>query len=131
LIAKNGFNEVYNFVSELREMAYFGNNIIILSVDKDTVDPKQLKLLEKETKSIHLKSLDILNNKMHSILIYILKQNKLDINPSYSSLGKELAMTRPTVRKNVKFLENNKYVIVHRKGRNKKLEITEKGKNII
>jgi DNA-binding MarR family transcriptional regulator len=131
LIAKNGFNEVYNFVSELREMAYFGNNIIILSVDKDTVDSRQLKLIEKEAKPILLKSMDLLNNRMLDIIIYIFNQNKLGVNPSYSSIGKELTMTRPTVRKNVRFLEANKYVIVHRKGRNKKLEITEKGKKLL
>ena len=101
LIAKNGFNEVYNFVSELREMAYFGNNIIILSVDKDTVDQRQLKLIEKETKPILLKSMDLLNNRMLGIIMYILNQNKLGVNPSYSGIGKELAMTRPTVRKNI------------------------------
>jgi len=131
LIAKNGFNEVYNFVSELREMAYFGNNIVILSVDKDTVDSRQLKLIEKEAKPILLKSMDLLNNRMLDIIIYIFNQNKLGVNPSYSSIGKELTMTRPTVRKNVRFLEANKYVIVHRKGRNKKLEITEKGKKLL
>ncbi|NYT03445.1 MAG: PAS domain S-box protein [Candidatus Methanofastidiosa archaeon] len=131
LIAKNGFNEVYNFVTELREIAYFGNNIIILSVDKDTVDERQLKLLEKETKPILLKSMEILNNKMFDMVLYIFNQNKLGVNPSYSSIGKELAMTRPTVRKNVRFLEANKYVIVHRKGRNKKLEITDKGKKLL
>jgi PAS domain S-box-containing protein len=131
LITKNGFNEVYNFVSELREIAYFGNNIIILSVDKDTVDQRQLKLLEKEAKPILLKSMEILNNKMLDMVLYILNQNKLGVNPSYSSIGKELAMTRPTVRKNVRFLEANKYVIVHRKGRNKKLEITDKGKKLL
>ncbi len=131
LIAKNGFNEVYNFISELRETAYFSNNIIILSVDKDTVDQRHLKLLEKESKPILLKSMDILNNRMLDMIKYIANQNKLGINPSYSSLGKELAMTRPTVRKNVRFLETNKHVIVHRKGRNKKLEITEKGKKLL
>ena len=131
LIAKNGFNEVYNFVSELREMAYFGNNIIILSVDKDTVDSRQLKLIEKETKPILLKSMDLLNNRMLGIIMYILNQNKLGVNPSYSGIGKELAMTRPTVRKNIRFLETNKYVMIHRKGRNKKLEITEKGKKLL
>jgi PAS domain S-box-containing protein len=131
IIVKNGFNEVYNFVSELREIAYFGNNIIIISVDKDTIDSGQLKLLEKEAKPILLKSMDILNNRMLDMVSYIYNQNKLGANPSYSSIGKELAMTRPTVRKNVRFLEANKYVAVHRKGRNKKLEITEKGKKML
>ncbi|KYC44643.1 MAG: sensory histidine kinase AtoS [Candidatus Methanofastidiosum methylothiophilum] len=131
LIAKNGFNEIYNFITELREIAYFGNTIIILSLDKDTVDPKQIKLIEKETKPILPKSLDALNNRMIDIVRYILNQNKLGVNPSFSSIGKELEMTRPTIRKNVRFLEENKYVIVHRKGRNKKLELTDKGKKLL
>jgi len=40
-------------------------------------------------------------------------------------------MTRPTVRKNIKYLESKKYVIVHRNGRNKKVELTEKGKKLL
>lgn len=131
LIIKNGFIDTYNFITELRDIAYFGNNIIILSIDKDSVDPKQLKLIEKETKPIVTKSADALNNKMIEIIKYILNQNKLGINPTYSSLGKDLVITRPTVRKNVRYLESNRYIIVHRKGRNKRLEVTEKGKKLL
>jgi len=131
LVINNGFNELYEFINELRELAYFGKNIIILSVDKNTFDTKQLKLLEKETKPIELKISESINRKLLDIIYYILNQNKLGINPSYSSMGKELSMTRPTVRKNIRYLEANGYVIVHRKGRNKKLEITEKGKKLL
>ena len=131
LIIKNGFIDTYNFITELREIAYFGNNIIILSIDKDSVEPKLLKLIEKETKPIITKNADILNNKMIEIIKYILNQNKLGINPTYSSLGKDLVITRPTVRKNVRYLESNRYIIVRRKGRNKRLEVTEKGKKLL
>lgn len=131
LAINNGFNELYEFINELRELAYFGKNIIILSVDKNTFDTKQLKLLEKETKPIELKISESINRKLLDIIYYILNQNKLGINPSYSSIGKELSMTRPTVRKNIRYLEANRYVFVHRKGRNKKIELTEKGKKLI
>ena len=131
LIAKNGFTDTYNFVTELRDIAYFGDNIVILSIDKDSIEPKQIKLLEKETKPIVTKSVDSLNNKMIQILKYIMNQNKLGINPTYSGMGKDLSITRPTVRKDVRYLESNKYIIVHRKGRNKKLEVTEKGKKLL
>ncbi len=131
LIANNGFNEVYNFISELREIAYFGKNIIILSLDKSAFDQKQLKLLEKETKQILQKTSDTVDRKINDIIYYLLNQNKLGVNPSFSSIGKELVMTRPTVRKNIKYLESKKYVIVHRNGRNKKVELTEKGKKLL
>ena len=68
---------------------------------------------------------------MIEIIKYILNQNKLGINPTYSSLGKDLVITRPTVRKNVRYLESNRYIIVRRKGRNKRLEVTEKGKKLL
>ncbi len=130
LIAKNGFNDVYVFVSWLRELSFFENNIVILSADLDTADPRKIKLIEKETKPILPKSSDILNERMIEIMVYILNQNKLGVNPCYSNIGNDLKMTRPTVRKNLRFLETNKYVLVHKKGRNKRLEITEKGKKI-
>ena len=131
LAVNNGFDDLYKFINDLRELAYFGKNIIILSADKNTFDTKQLKLLEKETKSIELKISDSINRKLLDIIYYILNQNKLGVNPSYSNMGKELSMTRPTVRKNIRYLEANRYVIVHRNGRNKKIELTEKGKKLI
>ena len=131
LISNNGFNEVYKFICGLRELAYLGKNIIILSIDKNTLDQKQLKLLEKETKQILLKTYDSVGHKTIDILHYLLNQNKVGTNPSFSSIGKELGMTRPTVRKNIKYLESKRYVIVHRNGRNKKVELTEKGKKLL
>lgn len=131
LITNNGFNEVYNFICELRELAYLGKNIIVISIDKNTFDQKQLRLLEKETKHIQQKTSDTVDRKITDIIYYLLNQNKLGVNPSFSSIGKELVMTRPTVRKNIKYLESKKYVIVHRNGRNKKVELTEKGKKLL
>lgn len=131
LISNNGFNEVYKFICGLRELAYLGKNVIITSIDKNSLDEKHLKLLEKETKPILLKSSDSVGHKTIGILHYLLNQNKVGTNPSFSSIGKELGMTRPTVRKNVKYLESKKYVIVHRNGRNKNVELTEKGKKLL
>ena len=109
----------------------FGKDIIILSADNNAFDSKQLKLLEKETKQILEKTSDKVDRKIVDIIYYLMNQNKLGINPSFSSIGKELVMTRPTVRKNIKYLESKKYVIVHRNGRNKKVELTEKGKKML
>lgn len=131
LKTNNEFKEVYSFINDLRELAYFRKNIIIISVDKNTFDSKELKLLEKETKPIMQKVSESINRKILDIIYYILNQNALGVNPSYSSIGKELSMTRPTIRKNIRYLEANRYVIVHRKGRYKKIELTEKGKKLI
>ncbi|KYC52404.1 MAG: sensory histidine kinase AtoS [Candidatus Methanofastidiosum methylothiophilum] len=131
LINNSSFIEVYNFINELREIAFFSKNIIIISADKNTLDPKQIRLLEKETKPIELKISESINKKLLEIIYYILNQNKLGINPSYSSIIKQLSMTRPTVRKYIRYLESNRYVIVHKKGRNKKVELTEKGKKLL
>jgi len=131
LALNNGFKELYEFINELRELAYFRKNIIIISVDKNTFDSKQLKILEKETKSIIPKISESINHKLLDMIYYILNQNKLGVNPSYSSIGKELSITRPTIRKNIRYLETNRYVIVHRNGRDKKIELTEKGKKLL
>lgn len=131
LIVKNGFNEAYLFLSWLREMAYFDNHIIIVSIDSKTIDLSKIKLLEKETKPIHLKHSNVLTERMLDILAYISNQNKIGINPCYSNLGNDMNVTRPTVRKNIRFLESNKYILVHKKGRSKRIEITDKGKLVL
>ena len=68
--------------------------------------------------------------KSFNILKFIYRQNTLGVKPSYSAVGKELAISKPTVRKRIGDLIATGYVREDIKGRNKAVELTERGRQL-
>ena len=131
LIFKNGFKKTLSFVQHLREIAYLKNNIIIISADPLTLNEHELRLFEKECKKIE----PVLGKKelpaeLFKILKYIYSQNMLGIKPSYINVGSDLDISKPTVRKRIKYLLKNGYLNETLKGRKKTLDLTETGRNL-
>ena len=130
LITKNGFKTVLNFVHQLKELAYFNDHIIILSIDPGTLTENQLRQLEKECTEVHTKEPIKLPDDQLEILNYVQKQNFLGIKPSFSNIETELDMSKPTVRKRVGLLQASGYVQVNTHGRTKVVELTEKSRRL-
>ncbi|MFX1284462.1 MAG: PAS domain S-box protein [Promethearchaeota archaeon] len=128
LFTNRGFEETMQLVYKLSETAYLKTSIIIISVDKLTLTERQMHILKKETKEIELRSLAALSEENLEILRLIYQQNNLGKKPSYSVIGKELEISRPTARKRIKHLVATGYLIERRKRNSKVLELTEKGK---
>ncbi|UCG90354.1 MAG: PAS domain S-box protein [Candidatus Heimdallarchaeota archaeon] len=128
LITNKGFENTMQFIYKLAETAYLKNSIVILSVDHVALEEKQLHILEKETKEIELRSLATLSEENLVIMRLIYQQNNLGIKPSYSDIGQELKISRPTARKRIKNLVTTGYLIDHKIGNSKVVELTEKGR---
>jgi DNA-binding MarR family transcriptional regulator len=64
------------------------------------------------------------------ILKYIYYQNTIGVKPSYSDAGRELKMSKPTLRKKIRLLINGEYALEDLKGSKKVLTLTEKGRNL-
>jgi len=128
LLVKNGFEDVLSFIQRLRERIYFLRSIVIISLDPRTLTEKELVLLEKETVTIELQyHKETVTPQMAKILKAIHKFYTLGIRPSYTSIGQELEISRPTVRKRIRYLHSVGYVTVTKKGKNKYIGLTEKG----
>jgi PAS domain S-box-containing protein len=129
LISKNGFDETLSFVHVVKEIAYLNGFVVVISIDPTTLTKMELRRLEKETLEV-VRQHEILSEDQMDILKNIFEQNKIGIKPSYSSLGEKLGLSKPTVRKKLKELKSSGYVIEILKGRNKFVEITEKGNSL-
>jgi len=130
LISKIGFKETLTFIQDLREITYLKKQILIISIDPRTLAQEKMRLLEKEGREIELSFMVKLPEDLLEILRYIYKENNLGLKPSYSEIGKELKMSRPTVRKKMKILIANGYLIENTKGRKKIIELLEKGRRL-
>ena len=128
LIQINGFNDTLQFIYELKEIAYMHDLIIIISIDDKTLKDNEFLLLSKESKEIIPRFLENLPEEKLEILRYVYLKNNSGIKPSYSDIGIEFKISRPTTRKRLKTLVATGYLDEHRIGIRKNLEVTEKGR---
>jgi PAS domain S-box-containing protein len=130
LFLREGFENTIRFVFKLSEVTYLSKIIVLVSIDESTLTERQLSILEKETQQIIPRFLDKMSKEILDILRYIYQQNNLGLKPSYSDIGGELKLSRPTVRKRIKRLVFTGYLAENRKGKTKVLEVVGKGRSL-
>ncbi|MFX0122165.1 MAG: PAS domain S-box protein [Candidatus Hodarchaeota archaeon] len=128
LFLKEGLEKAVQFVYKLKEITYLRNLVVILSIDSATVSERELLILEKETHQIKPRFMAKIAEEFLEILRFVYQQNNLGLKPSYSGIGEELKISRPTVRKRIKQLITTGYLHEHKKGKSKIVEISGKGR---
>ncbi|MFW6185896.1 MAG: PAS domain S-box protein [Halobacteriota archaeon] len=129
-ISKYGFKEVINFAHNLRDITYLKDLIVILVLDPSTLDKKSFALLSKETSEIEPRDIDKMPEDLLSILKFVYSQNKIGVKPSFTDICDHLNVSKPTVRKKVKTLVNRDYLTESVEGTYKRVEITDKTRNL-
>ncbi|NHK33075.1 MAG: PAS domain S-box protein [Asgard group archaeon] len=129
LISKFGFEDIIVLIYKLREIAVFLNLAIIFSIDEETISNSQLKLIEKETRTVEPRVLAKIPLHLLEIMRFIYTRNNIGQQPSYTQIAYELNVSRPTARKRIKELTAIGYLRENQKGRTKVLELTHRGLN--
>ncbi|MFO7966361.1 MAG: PAS domain S-box protein, partial [Archaeoglobaceae archaeon] len=127
LIFKRGFNKTLSFIQRLRDIAYFHELVIILSINSETLGEKELNLLEMETKEVETQQTVKVPEDLLELLRYIYQQNNRGIKPIYTDICNDLGISKPTAMSRVRKLVSKGYVTSNAKGRSKIVELTEKG----
>ncbi len=122
-----GFERAVKIIYQLSEIAYFSNLVILLSIDDSSLSEREITVLEKETLSIEPRSMARVSEEFLEILRYIFQQNNTGNNPSYSEVGEQLHVSRPTLRKRIKQLLATGYLVERKIGKTKSLELSSKG----
>lgn len=130
LVQKSGFKDVINFIYNLKEIVYFLDSIVLISVDPKSLTDHEFVLLQKETKEIQSRFITDISEENLQILRIIYKKNNIGIKPSYSEIGNELKISRPTTRKKIKTLATAGYINEQRFGNRKILDLTQRGRNL-
>jgi PAS domain S-box-containing protein len=132
LILKKGFKKTLTFIQLINDISYIMNDIVIIAIDPSILNDKELRLLEKECLALTTRvNKDKLPLKVIKVLKYIYQENIKGIKPSYSDIGQELFMSKPTVRKFIRSLIKNGHLKEYISGRKKNIEITDNGRNIL
>ena len=127
LISQAGFRETLSFVQELRDLAHLNGHVVILSLDQATLLSTEQAQLARECLSIQVKDQQTLPETGLDILRVVKRLREQGAKVSYTTVGKELEMSRPTLRKRIQALVKGGYLLEKKKGRSKLLELTVKG----
>lgn len=128
LIFKRGYEETLSFIQHVREIAYLRNHVVILCVDPSTLEKRELRQLEKETREVALLHRARLAEDLLEVLTFVYRQNIVGMKPSYTDIRQETGVSEPTIRKKIRTLINHGYLTESRKGRSKVVELTEKSR---
>ncbi len=130
LIFKYGFRETLAFLYNLRDIVYLKEQVVILSIDPSTISEEELNLIQKEMSEIEQRQVPRPSEEQFEIIEKIYEKNSSGIKPSFSEIGAELGVSKPTFRKRVRSLIANGYVVELTKGNKKVLELTQKGRSL-
>ena len=130
LIFKYGFRETLAFLYNLRDTIYMKEQVIILSIDPSTISEDELNLIQKEMSEIEQRQVARPGEEQFEIIEKIYEKNSSGIKPSFSEIGAELGISKPTFRKRVRSLISNGYIVELTKGNKKVLELTQKGRSL-
>lgn len=89
-----------------------------------------MRLIEKETTYISPIKKEQIPETMLEILRFVYTKNIIGTNPLFSDIGREIKITRPTIGKRMNYLILSNYITVTFKGRNKVVELTNKGRDL-
>ncbi|MCC7573940.1 MAG: PAS domain S-box protein [Candidatus Methanofastidiosum sp.] len=101
LLAKYNFKNTLNFFQNIRDLAYLNDLVILVPIDPQLVNEKELRYLKKDTKEIELRYGKTLSEDLLEILRFVYGKNKSGYKPSFSDIGVEFNITRPTIKKRI------------------------------
>jgi len=132
LILKNGFESTFRFIQRLKDAFYLlKKGIILLLVDPDIINEKELRLLRKECSGIRPKPKHHdLPPRCYELLRYVYMQNRMGRKISFKEIMSHFNIARNTAKKHVRYLEDRGLVKVIKDGRLKLMEVTEKGREL-
>lgn len=127
LVSKNGFDKALSVIQELNELFYVERGVLIISLDPQTLDAREARLLEKETKSVKLKKAPAFPEDLRELLKFVYQMNKAGVKPPYKEVVKKFSITRTTARRRIRELKARGLMNEAKRGRSKVLELTPEG----
>jgi PAS domain S-box-containing protein len=132
LVSRIGEKKTLNLIQDIRDLATRKNLIVLMSIDSAALTEKTIRLVEKETHEIlPSESLRKISDKLLDVIKFIDSMNRELTRPTYSQIGAELEMSKPTVRARIKQLVELGIVAEKSHGRMKMVELTDKGKQYL
>ncbi|MBU7013322.1 MAG: DUF835 domain-containing protein [Theionarchaea archaeon] len=130
LISQQGFEKTLQFIQKLSSLVYITKSVAIVHIDSLTIGERELMLIEKETRQFKEKAED-LEEELAEMLLYFYEKNRRGRKPNLTEVTQDLGLSRNTAKKRMNMLRLKNLIILKKKGREKVVEITRWGEDLV
>jgi PAS domain S-box-containing protein len=118
---------------QLTNMTMRHGAIMLLRINPSLVNKRQMALLEEELQPLPNQKIEHLEleEKLYDILTFISEQNQRNVLVTHKKIGEKISITKVTVAKRIKSLQEKGLIYVQSRGRSKTIHLTEKGKTLL
>jgi PAS domain S-box-containing protein len=133
LIARFGFNKVINLIYDINDHVKKNPATFILHADSNTIDEKNLHLLQAEFLEIPKveHQLDDIEFELFEIMRFISDNTMKKMATSFKQVKRKFNISNVTTRKRITELVELRYIEIKKKGRYKYLTLTSGGQRIL
>jgi PAS domain S-box-containing protein len=127
------FDEVLKYLYIIVNFISNHNTILLVRCNPLILTDGQLALLEEELMALPSKKIDDieLEENIFELLEFINSQNKKNVQLTFSKIGQAFSITKVTVAKRLKILEEKDLIIIKKQGREKIVHISDKGISLL
>lgn len=132
-LINSSFDEIMKKLYELNDIIHQTNSILFLNIDKSLLDNNEIVYLNSEFLSLPNQSINDLHLRKEEInvLNYINEKNKKNILVSYKDISNAFSIASSTTTSWLKKLAKKNLINIKKRGKNKYLFTSEKGKNLL
>ena len=122
------FEKLIRFLYNLNDLIKRKNGLFIIKIHPDVFDQKQLKFIKMEFNQIPSEDIEdlYLDEIQFSMLQFIAKQRKMNIQVNFKIIGSKFGLSKVTVKKHIDFLLDNTLIYCEEFGRTKYIYLTPK-----
>jgi HAMP domain-containing protein len=132
ILNRYGFEAFLRFITNINDKIMTKESILLLPIDPQIFNNKQLSLLEKELHSPPQQSIDFsLSDELKLILKFISDRKAINKLATFKDIGAKFSITAPTTQKKIKELQTLGLITISKRGRNKHLIPTRDGERIL
>ncbi len=133
LITMFSFQEFLKTLYKINSIVLKTKSLLLVNVNPDYLDIKQVALLESELKNLPSKKIkDLsLDEKVFEILEFIDEECSRNIVVTFKKISRHFSIVKATTAKRLKILEDNDLINIRKKGRSKVISVTRKGKVLL
>lgn len=133
LFITESFNSVLKNLYKITGQVKNTDSILLLHLNTKLLTEREQEFFMQEFDTFPTRKMKniSLNDSMYEILEFIYQQQKMKMMVTFKKLGKELSISKSTVAKRVKFLEQNGLIVTVKIGRSKSISLTDQGESII
>ena len=133
LLINESFNSVIRNLYRVSSQVKRTNSIFLMHMNTKLLSEQEHEFIMQEFKNIPQIGLPniTLKDSMIEIIEYVNRQKNMNLMVTFKKLGRDLAISKSTVAKRIRFLENQKLIITIKSGRSKSISLTDKGEALI